>query len=493
MRNYRVVKIIVALTLTAAVFLYSTVFASAYVPIWRCDSSEWIIDSPDIYRAAYPIRPYNHKLDEIVFSYSEFFEETYYLSDFWNDDYKTIDDTVVQIPPCPSDYSVAFGNPLEDHDMIAVSVGNNIYLAFFDGVNQVYVDDTDGVLWFDTEGRTGEINIYELNYPYTSWSLSKWYDFYDSVPVLAFNTSDSGPRPCHVVWSTVDVYNLERSDVIFETSLNKFFGQYYTVEFAKPISVLEGNLYCTISAAEFEKVSYTLSAFVFDKCGFIIGTDTSFVDIEYGLTIRQDGQLLFSDVFMSYNYNEVDSDNYLPVGSHAFDQIVQKIDYKDVNLVGSNIDLYFTFSFASDGFNLFFPGSVELVEYESFNQQQQHNEVIGAIQNGFDSIMNADVELEKIVVDTSNVDNFVQEQDDIINGIYDDTDKIIEDNLPDGYENYEDYLEDNIDYFNENLSDAFKFVKKMFEHIVDFSGQAYLILFCLSFGFGMYVLGRRLT
>lgn len=324
---------------------------------------------------------------------------------------------------------MAFGNPLEDYDMVAVSVGNNIYIAFFEGVNQVYVDDTDGVLWFDTEGRTGEINIYELNYPYTSWSISKWYDFYDSIPVLAFNTSDSGPRPCHVVWSTVDVYNLDRSDVVFETSLNQFFGQYYTVEFANPISVFEGNLYCTISAAEFEKVSYTLSAFVFDKCGFIIGTDTSFVDIEYGLTIRQNGQLLFSDVFMSYNYNEADSDNYLPVGTHASDQIVQKIDYKDVNLVGSNIDLYFTFSFASDGFNLFFPGSVELVEYESFEQQQQHNEVIGAIQNGFDSIMNADVELDKIVVDTSNVDNFVQEQDDIINGIYDDTDKIIEDNL----------------------------------------------------------------
>lgn len=73
MRNNRVVKIIVALTLTAAVFLYSTVFASAYVPIWRCDSSQWIIDSPDIYSAAYPIRPYFHEnLDDIVFSYSEF-------------------------------------------------------------------------------------------------------------------------------------------------------------------------------------------------------------------------------------------------------------------------------------------------------------------------------------------------------------------------------------------------------------------------------------
>ena len=69
MRKFRVIKIIVAFTLTVAMVLCSSVFVSAYVPFFKHDSSEWTITSDDMMSAVYPESIPNYHFNDIVYSF----------------------------------------------------------------------------------------------------------------------------------------------------------------------------------------------------------------------------------------------------------------------------------------------------------------------------------------------------------------------------------------------------------------------------------------
>ena len=172
-----------------------------------------------------------------------------------------------------------------------------------------------------------------------------------------------------------------------------------------------------------------------------------------------------------------------------FDDFVSSIseivDYSDVDLTGSNIEICFTFNFVTNGHNLFFPGSVAIYEYANFQEHQQHNETLdkitqsadeitgaigdstneitGAIDSATDKLLYNQLGIQEIKLDNSGIDDYVADSDALMNDIFSDTDKLIQDNLPDGYNDYNSYLNDNIDYFNQNLGDAFSFVKDLFE------------------------------
>lgn len=494
MRKYRVIKTIIALTLTVAIVLCGSVFVSAYHPIFSLKSSDWVVATDEIYSASYPDNVVMSGMKDSVFQHEELNGETYYTSKFWEDDYTVLTETEVVFPALPDGNFKTNGKSVTTGDKILFKSGDSFYIAFAYGFSMVYVTDqsyhSQLQLEFDVAGCTGEIVYYELCYPFSTWEYHSYNDFYVNTDVCVFS-ADNTPSAVEIIWSDVDVKTYTGANNYHSAADFDIVGSTHKIEFEKPLSVLSGALYFHIDSKTFDRLSESVTAFLFENVGFVIGTDTNFLDIRYDTTMRVNGELAGHTTLFHYNYNS--SESSLFVGDKVIDDFIEVVDLSTLDFDGYGIDVVFSFSFVSNGFNLFFPGSLELVEYGSYEESEEHKEIINTIQSGFDSILNNKIGLEEVVIDTSVVDDIVQKQDEILKDVYGELDNIIDNNMPDGYEDYNDYLEDNIDYFNKNLSNAFSFVKKLFESIVEATGISYLILFCLSFGFAMYVLGRRLS
>lgn len=508
MKTIRVMKIIISMSLAFVICLCSSVFASAYHPIIKIDSSDWHADTEDIVSSVYPSDSALPGLSEKIFQFSELNDETYYISKYWEDS-SVVQSIEIGIPDYPSEDFNLNNKSVSSESSILLKCGNNLYLLCFYGFNMVYLTDAAWHnvknLEFDVSGNTGEVFCYELSYPYTNWELNWFQSFHGNSDVIVFETELSvGVQSVDIVWSDTPVYSYSGSEALYIPDTISISSVRYVVEYDKPLTLLTGSLSCHIDSETFNRLSKTVSAILFDKFGFIIGTDTDYVDLEYSVTGFFDDVSSGTDTLFSYNYNAVGTSDYMQVGSKAILSELQILDFSTLDFAESGFNILITFSFASTGYNLFFPGNIEVVEYASFEETQQHKEtidainnstteIVGAIDSAADKILNNEIGLEKIVFDTSSIDDYVADSDALMNDIYSDTDKLIQDNLPDGYNDYNSYLNDNIDYFNQNLGDAFSFIKDLFENFVDATGISYLILFCLSFGFAMYVLGRRLT
>lgn len=152
--------------------------------------------------------------------------------------------------------------------------------------------------------------------------------------------------------------------------------------------------------------------------------------------------------------------------------------------------MYFTFTICCDSPVLLFPGTLNIFSYDSYAENERHQE----LSNKISYIIDGDTGVPEVKLDTSDIDNTIQNQDEILQSIYDSLNDDILDYLPEGYDNYGDYLNDNINSLqSEELFLTFGFVKEMFDEVVSATGIMSLLLFSLTFGFAIYVLGRRLS
>lgn len=489
----RAARYITVFIVSFSVIVCGSFSVFAYYPIFSHKSSDWVVATDDIYSATYPDNVVMSGIKDSVFQHTELNGETYYTSKFWDDDYEVITSSDVIIPELPVGEFDFNGDSIENGKKIIFRSGSCIYIAFVYSFNNVYLNNKDyhgnSVLEFDVTGCTGEIQYYMLSYPFSSWTYDSYVDYYVDTNLCVFGDGQGIPS-VEIIWSDVDIFLNDGDEIYHSADNSDMVGTKYLLEFGKPLSVLSGALYFHIDSKTFDRLSESVTAFLFENIGFVIGTNTSFLDIRYDTTMRVNGEHVGHATLFHYNYNSSDS---LFVGDKVIDDFIEIVDLSTLDFDGYGIDVVFSFSFVSNGYNLFFPGSLEIVEYGSYEESEEHKEIINSIQSGFDSILNNKIGLEEVVIDTSVVDDIVQKQDEILKDVYGDLDNVIDNNMPDGYEDYNDYLEDNIDYFNENLFDAFGYVKNLFENVVEVTGISALILFCLSFGFAMYILGRRLS
>lgn len=541
----RVVKSTIAVILIAILVFYGSFCSLAYYPLISVKSSDWEIQSDLTYSAVYPNHiDYQYAPNSKVYDHEEYNGYTYYGSRFWDDEYPLITEMEVSFPE--------FDNLLS-HNFFIVRAGDVFYLICLgyslrkpDTIWQIDVKmnmNYIGILEYSPSGASiqgGE--VYSLSYPYTTWVH---YKYFSGTTVGSMYSVELGAPIIDIIWSdTSNVFYDDSSgnSQRYEKDTVKMSEKTYKIELEKELSVLTGSLSFELTPAELKKLTTGAYCFRVNDAGFIIGTDTSLIVYTFNTFLEYDGNLLGSIDLVSETiyYSPEGDSNVLKPGyaSVPYDYV----EFADLNLNDVDFDkvsLTVIFVFVSDGYNLFFPGDFEIIEFEHYEDDMQHDELKSAIQDAADIIKNSinsssnsinstinsstsaltneivqastditnsinqnfemlisgDTGVPDVVIDTADLDNTVQSQDVMLQDIYNTLDAKNQELLNNlGYSSMDDFFQDNINDLNDsNMLVAFDFVKMLFENVVSVTGISTLVLFTLTFGFAMYVLGRRLT
>ena len=153
--------------------------------------------------------------------------------------------------------------------------------------------------------------------------------------------------------------------------------------------------------------------------------------------------------------------------------------------------IWFRFTICCDSPVLLFPGTLNVFPYSEYAENERYQE----LSNKISYMIDGDTGTPDIKIDTSSIDNSVKEQEEIIADIYAALDTKTDDLLSSfGYSSMDEFLNDNMNDLNDkNMLASFDFVKMLFENVVSSTGISVLVLFSLTFGFAIYVLGRRLS
>lgn len=507
----RVAKIITVFILSLSVILCSSFSVFAYHPVISVKSSDWNIVSDDTYSGVYPNKIPGHNLfEDYVYKHEELNGSTYYTSRFSDDNYYQITKSDVTIPQFPQTDSWAFGSWLPDFDKIVFKCGYSFYCAFIQGFNKVYLTESN-LLNFDVTGVTGEIDYYKFTYPFSTWQYDSYVDYYGGDNLISFNI----PNPVDIVWSTIDIYSADKTKITHKADNNDIQGTKHEIEYETPVSVLTGTMSVTVDKDSVSRLSFGSFALLFKNFGFVCGYDTGLLSYSYSLTIRKGIDLSGTAEIMAYSYDSTCSDYGLDVGE-AY--INNTFDVLDINYdMSQDVEFIFNYKFVSDSYHLYFPGSIDFVEFENYEDDMEHDEVMNAINDAATviggSVTSASSELaseiastyDKLVtstqpkpdlsIDTGKVDNIVAEEEEILNNIYDDINSRTDEYLKViGFSSLEGLFDEKInDLNNDQLSASFDFVKSLFDQVVSATGVSTLLFFSLCFGFCIFVLGRRLS
>lgn len=153
--------------------------------------------------------------------------------------------------------------------------------------------------------------------------------------------------------------------------------------------------------------------------------------------------------------------------------------------------IWFRFTIRCDTPVLLFPGTLNVYSYSDYMENQRYEE----LQNSISYIIDGDTGVPEVKIDTSDLEGSVQEQDAILDDIYSSLDSQTQELLIEfGYSSMVDLFQSNMNDMNDfNMLASFDFVKMLFNKVISATGLSALMLFTLTFGFAMYVLGRRLT
>lgn len=516
----RVARYITVFVLSLSVIVCSSFSVFAYLPTIGIKSDDWDITSDGTFKEVYPNSYPGYIYDgSPALSHEYLNGETYFGSSYWNDDgYSRITSADVSFPLLTGNWSKngnAYGNEAKH---VIFQCGSSLFMAVFYNVNSVYITDESYHsfmdICFDVSGCNGEVDFYELVYPYTSWSFLEAYEFYGNTDVVSFanfKTHDD----VTLLYTDTNVMTYKFDRVYMYGSTVSYTNIDYTVEFEKPVSVLEGKASFHIDNDTFNKLQFGSFAFIIENQGFICAMETGICSIVMNMTFSVNYIEQGSAPLQVFSYDSLVDDDSLEVGKDYIYSDMTFIDIPHGFIDGVTVD--FDYCFVTDSFNLFFPGNISFVEFESYEDDMEHDEVMNAINNASDvisgSISSASSELaseiastyDKLVtstqpkpdlsIDTGKVDNIVAEEEEILNNITSDLNARTDEYLKViGFSSIEGLFDEKInDLNNAELSASFDFVKSLFDQVVSATGVSTLLFFSLCFGFCIFVLGRRLS
>lgn len=536
MHSKRVLKMIICLIVSVSIIIQCSFSSFAAKTMFSVDSSEWIVADKGVQKGVYPDKNPSLAQDFIpkVYSYSDLFGDSYVISKNWADgeDITQCDILLPEIPSesfFPSDYS----------SLIFCYKDSYFLLTGFDDSKAHFVENYDNEEYqlYSVSGNQTAY-LYTLSYPFTTWI------YHSSFTVKQGNLNSSViPYTYELKWSDTPVYDYTDPEYSVWSSPSDFniFDEVFTHNFSKSLSYTSGLLYFHIPEDVFNKLLGSDIAFLLEDFGYIIGTESEFVYFTYNATFYVNGTAFGTADFMDYTYRGwVTDDTHLP-GYAYINDYYDPIDLTSFESFDTGVDILFSFQFASDGYNLIFPGSFSIVDYSDLKQEVQHNEVIDkidsvggsittsignavtdisssinsstsqitgsvsdasdkisgsvdAVNDNIEYIISGDIEIEQPDMDTSELDDIVAEQDEIIGDILSSIDVSVANAVPEGYKNYGDYLIDNISSFKSSEYDStFTFIRSTFDNLISSLSILPLVLFSLSFGFAVFALGRRLS
>lgn len=525
MRKFRVIKIVFALTLTVAILLCSSVFVSAYYPLVSIESDEWDIASETTYSAVYPNRiDSNYAPYDGCYSYSELNGDTYYGSRYWVDDYPFLTESAITIPNFPEDASPVFGQSLKSMNKFVFVSGYDLIAVFSSSAYVSYsVDCDNGDFDILCPSAMGEVVFYRCSYPYVEWKYDFVIDFFDMGTTGTVFTSGDLPGPFSVVYSSFDLYKFNSSDILHKADNYDVQGTTYTMKYEDKLTVLTGALSFELSLEELKFLNSGACCVRIDDIGMIAGMETAFLHLSYSLYVYDSSGNYVGD-YTLFLFDGIDSK--LEAGTACIKDSVSFENFSVGEFDASGYTVELIFVFVTDGYGLFFPGTFEIIEFESYEDDIEHEEVLSSIHeassvisgeisfarselsseiveaasnittsinNNFAEIMHGDTGYAEPSFDTSGIDNIISDTDSTLDDVFATLDDKIFNNLPSGYSSFDMYLKDNVDSLNTRFSYAFLAVRNLFDRLVGELDISILILFSLVFGFAMYVLGRRLN
>lgn len=558
MFKFRIVKYITVFVLAFSVLLCNTVYSFAYYPIVKVESDDWSVNHDAIYSAVYPERiDSNYAPHPSLYEMSELNGYTYYGTRVGDDYSQTItydvDFPTLNITFDETDFAFMF--QIGTAVWMFVCTTNKLtfgYAPRFDSSGNFLRYNFCFIL---EEACT--VSLYNCYYPYSKWSFSesRSYSSSDLNKMIVRNwfATASGDvleplwiseDAAHKYLPSSNTFDYD-SDFYFVAptygwfSLQTMYDKTYHLEVLTDVYLFAGSLEFFIPIEDVYFLSSGECCLKLDDFGVIIGSDSSYCHAYYTIDTYKypslEKYLSFSlydgDLFSDQQSSSIRAYD-LSYGDYKFHDIIsfQCFDYPFDDDPGTQeYIVYLRYLFVSDGINLYFPGTFEIIEFEDYEEEQQHYEVVDAINgavssiNGqisssssalsqeitgaisdmtsdineqidikFDDLMYGDTGYDKPDFDTGDIDNTNSQTDSTLDNLLTQLDSDILDSLPGGYLSFESYFTDSMNTLNTNFSSAFLAVRNIFDRLVSVTDIGILLLFSLIFGFSIFVLGRSL-
>lgn len=491
-----VLKSVISVMLVVTILISCTFSASARRSFFEVDSSEWLTNNTNILHQIYPKRIDRFPFIDDVYEVSQFDDTSYFISTNWYD-YSPISEYEFVFPelPEPDTDSVIF--QYKDSYLLCTGFDGDVLKLICH-----YDDDPFIYSFVNTSASVKIFSMYSCTYPFDAWTSI-------GGGAVDGNRNYDLTADLIYVWASCPVYEYVDFDSVYLGAGSDSFltsVQIFNIALAD-LYVTSGALYFQIPVDVMQNLSGKDTAFLFEDFGYITAANTSFIDFRYSMTFRDNGNIISSAQFMDYKYFGFLEDDYLEPAEYQIFDYVDPVDFRKLDISGSAIDIIVSFTFISDGYNLFFPGSFSILDYTEYIIESNHNEVInqitvvgsqitdavGKVNTSLEYIVSGDIGVPQPDIDTSELDNIVQEQDEIIGDILSSLDDDISDFVPAGYDSYADYLIDNINSFKStDFDNTFTFIRSTFDSLVTSLSILPLMLFSLSFGFAVFAIGRRL-
>lgn len=498
----------------------------AYKALVSVDNSDWVVADDYIVKSVYPNKVYNDLHDD-CYSYGDLDGKTYFRSMNWTDNFPYVTEYTVTFPEFPSSISSAYSGQIvfkNDDSFLLVNLTDAEYC-------RALLDSHD-VLGFYTSIETS-VDCYYLSYPYTEWVFAETFDLmdlYTPIHVLINGLADY----VSVIWSNTNVYRYIQSDGSVDTVVHSpdnwdLVGTSRTISLTNKISVIAGQVSYTLSAYQLSRLQSGSYCVRIDDIGFIAGTYSTVAQVlgYFGVYDSSGVQVGMFPLFENYSVGFSLADSHDPVDAtdRRFLDVVSFPDF-DMEITDDSYELKICLLFASNGYNLFFPGLLEIIEFESYEDTMQHNEVIDAIgsasgavtgaiseassslaseiasaasdaassvNNHMDSIFCADLSDQYVQGDASGVDAAVAHQNQVVSDMMNQLSGQVSEVLPEGFLDDTAYIKSAIDDVDNQYGTAIRFINVLFNTTVDILGVMPFMLFCLAFGFCIYLLGRKLS
>lgn len=499
----------------------------AYKALVSVDNSDWVVADDYFVKSVYPNRIYNDLHDD-CYSYGDLDGKTYFRSMEWSDNFPYLTEYNVTFPDFPDDITAVSWSG----QVVFKNDDSYLLVNLLDArSSRVLLDSHDVLGFYADEECTFE--FYFLSYPYTEWVFADSFDLLDlhtPTHYLLTGLADS----VSVVWSNTNVYRYIQSDRSVDTVVHSpdnwdLVGSSRTISFTKKISVISGQVSYTLSAYQLSRLQSGSYCVRIDDIGFVAGMMTTVAQV-MGFFSVYDSSGSQVGMFPLFENNSIGfslADPHSPVEAtdRKFLDFVCFPDF-DMDITDDSYELKICFIFSSNGYNLFFPGLLEIIEFESYEDTMQHDEVLDAISsasgtvtgaiseassslaseiasaasdaassvnNHMDSIFCADLSDQYVQGDASGVDAAVAHQNQVVSDMMNQLSGQVSEVLPDGFADDTAYIRSAISDVNNQYGTAIRFINVLFNTTVDILGVMPFMLFCLAFGFCIYLLGRKLS
>lgn len=428
-KTNNVIRSLLSISLAFVLLWVICISAYAYRPVVSVKSSEWLYDNAvdssyinSISSAVYPKIPSGASgYITDCYQYSDLNGQTYFTSKYWIDDLFKEDELIsVTFPALGFDEDPFHGLSYKSSCKIIYMIDDIFYMDIcfnydsflsngMTNVTPYFVGSNKNVYFGGLSGSICSVCTYKLGYPYTTWSYvggRDWFGDSGDVPVGYVLSSSGIVDIDSVCWNNYDIEDRTgggNDDFVLDTPSDGYIGfvyQYYSSTYYSAIFTAL-NFQVTGTALRFLKEG---SACIrLDDFGFIAGTGDGFSYMKMYMVIRDSDDNVVEQVDLVN-----DCITGISAGQAYIKDYVLFCDFfYDADLVDNaeySVMLYS--ALIADNYSLFFPGSFEIIEFESYESDMQHKEVLSAVEEAQQvvsgSITETKNELSKEIVNSSN-------------------------------------------------------------------------------------------